>query len=465
MSFSDWIVLVSILFGVVLAVFKYDEWEIIKLKKGLQFIWLPIIFLFLSGIASYFHSNPHPDLIDNLLWTERGLRSGLWALVWIIIFFGAVRFQWKKFTNQEPSLELVEKYKDYFETYEPARFSSLFRKYERYFFNSNDDISWKFYELLLTNEKWWAFAPSFFKEMFRRHPDRFYEMNTEVLKSLLTSQLAKIPNSQITQELEEQWNGVRLNESTPILNIFLSTSNFIKESSERNFVWESVKENAEEYFSSIKFLNTDRPSFLIAPSDNAYKQVAPRSLTPFYFIEFVNCYWNRVISEKIKVFITSIYLNWTPKLLEVAPEIKCELPIRYSPNLYVCAVDKMLSNINEWVKKIISDEILVFELNANDLAELKRNILIEIQGKFRKKVSKKWLIIQTVIFFEELILCKNFFEEKFEPNLEEYILKTQFKDEAFDKLTDEKFFREKYPSESRAKNLGYEWLKGIIEDE
>ena len=456
MNFSDWITIVSILLAVLLAVFKFDEWEVIRLKKIQNYLWLPVIFLFLSGMAAYFQSNSHPIWLS-ILWVENGWSSGLWAIIWITLFFTSSYFQWKKFTNKKPTLDLVFKYNDYLDTYEPAKFSSLFRKYEKYFFKPNDDASWLPYEIILTNEKWWTIAPTHFKEMVYEDPSRFYKMDVDVLKSLLSAQLKNIPGSQIGKELEYQWNGVSLSEETPLLNIFLSSPYYIETSRERNILLPSVKEIAEEYFSSINFLEYDKKLFLIRPSENAYRQVAPKSLIPFYYIQFIDCYWYQVFSTRARVSGFFFYLTWTEKILEVAPIVTDNDQVDNLPNLYLFAVDRMLSNINRWVYYLTSNNCSNFHWAANHFVQLKRRILHKIQDKYVNKVPQAWLVHEIRLSLRELIDCKNAFSNNFEPDLNNHNLDYELVKNAFDELTDDDFYLE-----SEQQNTGYQWMKGIV---
>ena len=252
MGFSVWITVISILLAVLLAVFKFDEWEIIRLKHVEKYLLVPILFLLAGGISAYFESNLHPHWL-NVLWVNYGLPSGLWAMIWMICFSYSIYHYWNKFTNAKPSIELIKKYVDYLDIYEPAKFSVLFRKYERYFFNSKDVDAWHPYAFILSSSKWWVIAPTHFKEMVFNNPDRFYKMREDVLKSLLRAQLSSLPESQLGKELETQWNGVNLSEHTPILNIFLSDPKYIETGYNKGIFMLLVKEAAEEYFSSPRF--------------------------------------------------------------------------------------------------------------------------------------------------------------------------------------------------------------------
>lgn len=314
MGFSVWITVISILLAVLLAVFKFDEWEIIRLKHVEKYLLVPILFLLAGGISAYFESNLHPHWL-NVLWVNYGLPSGLWAMIWMICFSYSIYHYWNKFTNAKPSIELIKKYVDYLDIYEPAKFSVLFRKYERYFFNSKDVDAWHPYAFILSSSKWWVIAPTHFKEMVFNNPDRFYKMREDVLKSLLRAQLSSLPESQLGKELETQWNGVNLSEHTPILNIFLSDPKYIETGYNKGIFMLLVKEAAEEYFSSPRFHGRDTLTFSLKPSGYASQQVAPNSLLPFYFIQLVDCFWIQVIITQTQEISGSFfYLTWTEKL-------------------------------------------------------------------------------------------------------------------------------------------------------
>nr|WKN34267.1 hypothetical protein K4G66_17965 [Tunicatimonas sp. TK19036] len=457
MSFSDWITIVSILLAVLLAVFKFDEWEIIRLKKYERYIRLPILFLLLSGFAAYFQVNTHPTWLD-FLWIDNGLESKLWAIIWMVLFILCSYICWKKFTNSKPSYELIHKYNDYLNTYEPAKFSSLFRKYERYFFkpNAREDV-WLPYVSLLTNKKWWLIAPYHFKEKVYKNPERFYKMNRNVLKSLLFAQFENIPDSQITNELETQWNGVSLSENTPVLNIFLKTSHFIEKGRDNNILLPSIKEVSEEYFSSIEFVERDKAPFLLPPSAHASRKVAPHKLAPFYFIQFIDCYWHQVINTNAKVSGFFFYLDWTEKILDAAPEIRNNDQIEPLPNLYIHAVDRMLENIGEWGRHLKDHGASESAWAAEHFAKLKQDILCTIQDKHLCKVHNRWFLREIENFFSELANYRNHFGEKFDFDLSNCALKPDSVEKAFKRLTDKDYY-----SETEQQDSGYQWLKNIL---
>jgi len=458
MSFSDWITMISILLAVLLAIFKYDEWEIIKLKSFKKYIKLPLLFLFLSGSAAYFQTNSHPQWLD-FLWINCCFQSGFWAIIWVFLFFVFSYIGWKKFTNASPSHDLIKKYDDYLDLYEPSKFSSLFRKYERYFFNSKDKDAWGQYELILTNKKWWLISPNHFKEILFENPDRFHDMNSDVLKSLLFSQLSSIPNSQLAKELEAQENGVKLSEDTPILNIFLSSSNYIEESLDKNILLSPIRENAEEYFTSLQFNKKDKDVFILKPSENANKQVAPKSLIPFYFIQIIDCYWHQVFIIKKGVKGFNFYSIWTEKILGAAPEIVNNENSEPLPNLYLCAVDRMLSNIHKWIGCLKSNNYSEpkWKDAAKHFTNLKYRILCEINN-YINKVPKQWLVTEIKHFFGEMITCKNIFNNNFDPDFDDCNINADFIEQAFNELTNEDYY-----SESEQQDSGYKWLKSKVD--
>ncbi len=119
MGFSDLITIAS--------TFKFEEWEIIKLKfkndKLYYFIWALAI-LILCGIIGYYSVESHPKFLD-IFWWKYGFQPKYWISIWMIV--GVVIF-WIKLTHSRPSEELVKKYQNYLSIYGPVKFSSLFRK-------------------------------------------------------------------------------------------------------------------------------------------------------------------------------------------------------------------------------------------------------------------------------------------------------------------------------------------------
>ena len=457
MNFSDWITIVSILAAVLLAVFKFDEWEIIRRRKFKKYFWRPLIFLFLGGLSAYYHSNPHPSCL-NLFWSNYGFHSGLWPIIWMIGSFCSLSICWIKFTNERPSHDLIKKYLDYLDNYEPSKFSSLFRKYERYFFKSKDEDAWLPYELILTSEKWWSIAPINFIEIVCQHPNRIYEMDKNVLKSLLIAQFLRIPHSQLTKELEEQGKEINLSDETPILNMFLSSSYYIETCYANNNLLPSIMEIAEEYFYSIQFTGKDKPIFLLKPAINSLNQIAPKSLLPFYFIQFINCYWYQVFRTNAKVSGFFFYFFWTQDILDTAPEIDVNYKIDILPNLYLSAVDRMLSNIHSWIKYIKDENITEFVGAAIHFAELKRSILAVIQENYKKKIPQLWFEAELKCSLKEMIVCRDLFGNKFNPDLSNYIISSSLIKRAFIKLTDEDYL------EKEKQKDGYKWLENDVDN-
>ncbi|HNV52052.1 MAG TPA: hypothetical protein PK784_03900 [Tenuifilaceae bacterium] len=456
MSFSDWITVISILLALIIAIFKFDEWEIIRLKLKKRYIVLPLIFLILSGLSAFFHSNPHPNWL-NFFWCSRGLQPGVWSIILIIAFFVCSFIKWKKITNTKPSNKLIKKYIDYLDNYEPSKFSSLFRKYETYFFESNDEKVWLPYSMLLTNEKWWLIASNYFKDLVFKHSSRFYDMNEDVLRSLLFSQLSNIPNSQITEELNLQNNGIVLSEQTPILNIFLSSPKDIETNRNKNIFIPLINIVADEYYNSIQFIDKDKSIFLLKPSDNSFKQVAPKFLIPFYFIQLVDCYWHQVIITKATVGGFFLYSTWTDKLLNVAPEINYYNESNNPTNLYQCAVNRMLFNIGNWFQFLKNNDSYESCPIAEHFTMLNHSVLIKIQKNI-DKVPKAWFLDKVKDYLERIIGCKNMYNERFNFHYTNEI-NSSVLNNAFEKLTDEEFFLD-----LEKQNPGYQWLCKIIQD-
>lgn len=453
MSFSDWITITSILIAVLLAVFKFDEWEIIRLKNLKLIFLVPLLALIISGISSYYNSNPHPEFL-NFLWNKNGLQSGFWPIIWIIIFFTNVYFTWHKLTHSKPSEELVKKYYDYLSIYEPVKFSSLFRKYEKYIL-STDEFALRPYEKLLEEEKFWLIASTHLKELLIKEPKKLYNVR-EALKILLSSQLANLPTTLISKELEKQKNN-ELSDYTPILNIFLSTATFIEEAQKKGIFINTIKVEANEYLSSNKFLKEEKESFILKPSDNVSEQVAPKQLIIFYYIQLIDSYWYQVFNEKSKGFPWFGYADWTKHLLTEAPKIVED----FLPNHYILAIDKMLENICSWVRKLNgnSKELEKMTNHIQDFNELKIKILLEIQKNHFDKVSERWFEEKLENLLHEIIIGKNLLNKNYDDReVKKLIIKLTNLKSAFEKLTDGCFY-----SEQEKDNNGYQWVKEIID--
>ena len=75
------------------------------------------------------------------------------------------------------------------------------------------------------------------------------------------------------------------------------------------------------------------------------------------------------------------------KLLELAPEIQKKELIGI-PNLYVYAVDRILSNIRYWIDDICNENLIDFLWLVIHFVELKRRILYEYNTP---QISDHWL--------------------------------------------------------------------------
>ena len=453
MNFSDFITIVSILAAVLLAVFKFDEWEIIKLKKIYNFVIIPIIFLFLSGVCSYFQSNKHPRFLNSFWENEFYPPSGFYAIIFMIAFVVSAVFFWKKFTNQKPNQELINKYHDYMEIYEPAKFSSLFRKYEKPFFNSKRDNSWQYYESLMLSEKWWSIVPKHFIEILK-DSKRFHNLYDDILINFLKVQLTTAPNSQLGKELGMQWNGITLNEDTPILNIFLSNTDEIEKIKGKGILVDSIKEPLNKYFSSYDFLKRDKDVFCLYPYDNVRKEVAPFTLLPFYFIQFYDCYLEQSLKKKAIIGNEFFCFYWSQVLLANAPELSNEQKKITIANYYVYAVDVILSNINSWINIIINENLDTHLYAAEHFVKLKNWILFDIESNYINKVSDDWFINQISDYFEECILLRGCFQEKFNANIMEKVVSKENINLALGQLTNKS-----YVTSNEKENVDYLWLK------
>lgn len=451
MTFSDWITIVSILLGVLLAVFKYDEFEIIKLKSFKNFIPIPVILLILSGVSAYFNSNEYPECLS-VFWFNCGIPSGLWSIIWMIAFVFSVSFFWKKFTNHKPSEELINKYIDYLDTLDTSKFLTFFRKYERNFFKPKGYEIWKDYSPLIELKEWWDIAPI---ETYRE-VKKFHHIDLEISITLLESQLNRLPDSPLSKELEsEVWDDLYINDRTPILQIYLSKKEVAEKFINQYNIITTVNASAESYFSSEKFKIKDKVILSFEPSDTSHQCEIPHKLIPFYLIEFINRYWMGIFSLKFIDVGFFSYYTWAKHLLQQMPDIE-EEPSTESPNLYLFAIERMLSNIHEWVRYLTRKSgFNEFSESANGFTLLKGMILKDLNNVTPQKVPKEWLNGKAEIAFKDMIVCRNYFGENYYPNLDSY--SSLDVRQVFDKVTDTYYFLPK-----AKENEGYKWLKSKL---
>ncbi len=306
-------------------------------------------------------------------------------------------------------------------------------QYEKYIL-SPDESSLRPYEKLLEEEEFWS-NDSTLLELIKE-PERFYNENRNILEKLLSSQLANLPTTLISKELEKQKDD-ELSDYTPVLNIFISTATFIEEA--QNIFINTIKIEANEYFSSNKFLKEEKESFILKPSDNASKQVAPKRLIIFYYIQLIDSYWYQVFNEKSKGFFWFGYVDWTKHLLTEAPKIVDG----FLPNHYILAIDKMLENINYWVRKLNENsKALENQINhIQDFNELKIKILLEIKKNYFDKISERWFEEKLEILLHEIIMGKNLFRENYnENNIKDLSQLGNYLKPAFDHLTETHFY-------------------------
>ncbi len=474
MNFSDWITIVSILIAVLLVIIKHDEYEIIKLKiKASKWLLLILIFSFIilifSGLVSYFNSNPHPQWLD-CFWTNNGLPSGVWPIILLTLSIIIFIFFWKKLTHLKPNEELTKKYKDYLLIYEPSKFSSLFRKYEKYILNTDDKYAFSLYEILFTDEKFWFLASTHLKEIIAKEPEKFHEVNEDILKTLLSSQLSSIPNSLITVEL----NTVSLSDNTPILDIFFSTSYFIEQVDDKNILQPTIKYESNEYFSSLKFLEEEKKHYELKPSDNVWEQIAPKRIIIFYYIKLMDYYWNQVVKTGAKGFPWPAYEHWTKSLLTQAPIVENDFDSDNIPNHYILAVDKMFSNISDWVGKIekmskeeskqdVKNKKVLNIERIQDFNDLKIAMLLEIQNNHLSKVSETWLKNKKEYLLKEIIIGKELLKDNYynEEKIKNKLLQLKIRKSTFYSCTNKHYFgyERKEESETDENYKAWKWLQ------
>lgn len=454
MSFSDWITIVSILLAVLLAVFKFDELELLNLKRYRLYAFLPMFLLFVSGIAAYYNSNEHPHYLS-IFWSSSGLSSGLWAIIWMLLSIVCTIFMWNRFTNKKPSEKVIDKYKDYLGTIEASKFLTLFRKYERHFFSTKIDNNWHIYTPLISQQDWWDIAPI---DTYR-NDEKFHNVDVSVARSFLESQLSNIPKSQLAKEIVQQADTNKLDTHTPVLNIFLKNAECIKRYRDRNIFLRTIQIISTEYFSSINFIERDRNIFLLEPSSSTRKGIFQYELPPFYYVELINCYWYQVFKSNAKVSGLHFYVRWSNDLLSVAPDLKEKNSDVDVPNLYVEAVDQMLWNIRGWVRYIEDYSLVDFHWAAKHFSELELWILKDINDLYLNKISESWFISKVKSFFSNLILCKNYNTKTYSPDLSSLNdIRKDYKEKAFQNLKREDFF-----SVEEQENSGYKWLKGELD--
>lgn len=454
MNFSDWITITSILAAALLAVFKFDELEVIQLKRIWRFATIPLILILLSGISSYYHSNPHPEVL-NFFWKRNGLYPGFWPIFWLCLCLASVIIAWNQFINQPPNDELIEKYMDYIKVLEPAKFSAIFRKYEKFFLNQIQRKEWLRYEPIFLMPEWWRIGPNHFKEIFGNHSNRFFEMDMEVLKGLIREQFA-IPKSALLKELEYLPPEVVIRDNTPLLNIFLSTAESITGSRNKNILLPTVKECSEKYFHSLDFIEKDKPLMQLKPVDEM--ALFHHDLMVFYFINFTNWYWVSVIRTQAGVSGFYQYKSWTEYILKQAPVIvESEIDETGIPNHYMLAVNQMLQNIHEWHSMIDRHEITNLGWASEHFIKLKIWTLKMIQGKFSNKVIRNWFIREVKIFLFELIDCHRIYGELFDFAFSEFPINRKDIKEAFEDLTNDEYVT---PAERASPD--YLWLKKAI---
>ncbi len=457
MNFSEWITIVSIVIAVIIAVFRYDEREIIRLKKGGKYIILLSLVLSISGISSFFHSNPHPAIID-FLWFNEGIYSGLWPLIWLIIFVVLFKVLWDKFIHQSPNITLIEHYQDILK-HDENRFATLFRKYEKYFFYNIEDRNWLKYEDILELQQWWRIAPTHFKDVIKHHPDRFFDMKRDVLINLLTFQFSGI-NTTLMDEINSLTSHETIIDDKPLLNIFLQDSKSIQKSRNENILLPTVKRSALKYFSSFNFIELERKILILKPNEETYNSPIPIEIMLFHYIHFINWYWVRVIFTKAKVAGFHQYKLWTELILDNAPFLDDDKCTGGQPNYYCVAVDNILRNINDWID-------LINENNSSDLRWaidhfifLKLSILVKLNNCYSKKIVNSWYIKKITSFLFNLIHCFKLYGESFNiPQLNDYRFPLAELDKAIDDMIDQEFVTSQ-EKESRA----YIWIMKLLKN-
>ncbi|HRK55448.1 MAG TPA: hypothetical protein PK185_16155 [Cyclobacteriaceae bacterium] len=457
MSFSDWITIVSILIAVLFAIFKFDEREIIRLKQIWKFAWPSVTLLGLSGLSAYFHSNGHPRLLD-VFWQQEGIDSGLWPLIWLVLCVWVTLHFWNRFVHQAPTDKLIELYSDMLKFIEPASFSMLFRKYERYFLENVNDDRWLQYQEIFKIQKWWYVAPVHFRQILKDHPSRLFDMDRDVLKTFLRVQFANV-DTPMMEELENEPREGNLDEQ-PLIKIFLGTREAIRRGRDRNILIPTIKEISFKYFNSNDFIERDRKIMNLKPSDDSIMGAIPEKLMPFYFINFIHWYWVRAILTKPAIAGFYQYQFWTELILENAPELGDEALLTGGhPNYYCLAVNKILSNIGDWIQMLDHKEISDMQWASDHFILLKLHILKKISDKYPNKVRNDWFIAELTSFMFDLLSCRKMYGNNFNPTrwLSDYKLPKADIETAFVDMTDREFVT---PEEQSSEI--YKWITTIV---
>lgn len=426
-------------------VFSIVSLEIIKLKlkkNKAYFLVLGLLLFTPSIIILYFSVSNHPEFL-NIFWSDYGIPSTVWIWIWLFL---DLLILWLIIINSKPSYELIRWYIDCLEN-EPEKFVSLFKRYEKYFFSKSEDAS-SFYADLLEKKEFWDMITKHCKEWLRRNPKRLHFKDN--LKVLLSSQLSKLADSPIAKELEMQQN-LDISDETPILSVFLQDKNSI-EKSNNNDLMDVINYESNEYLLSNLFLKKEKENFILKPSKKASDEVAPKRLIIFYYIQLIDCYWSQVIQTKSNGFAWPAYEYWTKELLVQAPNLNSD----NQSNYYILAIDKMLSNISDWVYKTKESSK---QEHIQDFNDLKIVMLFEIQKNHLDKVSETWFINKTDSVLGEIITGKNLLQETYnESSIENKLLKLKYLKPAFENFSDREF------PWSEKNNIYYQWLSRIIEN-
>ncbi len=460
MDFSIWFTSISIFLVILLAVFKFDEWEILKLKSAPKYFVISFALLIMSGISAYFESYPYPKILS-CFWNNNGLYARTWSIIWIFLFIVSIILIWKWIINKKPTTVLIKKYCDYLETMESAKFSSLFRKYEKYFFNIKLENAWNYYEPILKKKEWWSIIPYHFKEIIFKKPEKFYKLNINVLETLLSNQIEEIPNSLISKEIELLNEQSELSEETPILKIFLTNPSFIAKLRDKGIFLPIIKKYAELYFTSLQFKETDHKQLELAPSFIEYNNTIPRKLTLFYYIKIIDIYWIQVMKTGAEVSGFYFYDTWLDYMLSDAPQLENTVKEEIS-NHYLLAVKKQFENISNWINFFLQQETSGENMIWNycdHFIELKEQMLKSIHEKFLNKVDVSWYTDKVSEFYKEIINVHKVSSDKLNVYYKE-IFSSKHWNNAFKKLSDTHYF-----SDKEKEDENYIWLKKLLKIE
>lgn len=303
MAFSDWLTIISILAAVLLVAIKMFEWKVILMKKPLRFFSGSLIFLLASGVSAFFHTHPPPNLIKSIFFIG-GFSSGVWALIWMVVFFISSFFSVRKFRNQslKSNEDLLNYYMSLLRRDDKTRFEYIFFKYENAFFTNPG--TWNDYNLIMEEEAFWHLLSMNHFQYIAKNRDTLQKISRSkyIHKALLRSQIKNFPKSLLTKELEEMLNSDTLEDrqNTPILYIFLADKDTIEFILEERCFLPIIRDESDKYFNSPEFEEKDQKILSYEDTGGSKEIIAPHDIKLFYFVELIKIYQCMFFKERIE---------------------------------------------------------------------------------------------------------------------------------------------------------------------